>query len=859
MIITFYSYKGGTGRTMALANIAVLLAGRGHRVLAVDFDLEAPGLWRYFSGFHDHLDQQPGLIDLLTARASPLGRDADWRDYVTHVPVKSGGLTLMTSGQLGEEYPSRVLGFGWTEFFQNANGGEFLEKLRLQWRDEYDFTLIDSRTGVTDSGGICTIMLPDMIIPVFVSNYQSIDGAVEVITRAQAGRKRLAYDRPPAVILPIFSRFEGRAEYQTAQQWLNIAADRVRPFYSDWLPSRSGLNPRRALERTKLPYVTYFSFGEQLPGLIDSTSDPESLGYALNTVSLLIEQRLENAELILGGAAKEVGEQASRSVPAARAAEGTAPGAVIRPTPSGELARPGTIPLTLRIGISGHRNISAGHPGLTAASTAAIEYITRRLAVTPGISLTVVSSLAEGADRIVTDQVLARDGARLEVVLPLAEDDYLSDFQSAESKADFTRLLTLDPRYDVVRTAMSREHAYELAGRAVVDRSDVMIILWDEGPSGGRGGTAEILEYAQRWRRPVLLIRVAKDGALLDMNQLPDWAAGTLPMTEENMRRLDRYNREPAREAWVPPPVRTRPWLAAAMPMVEHIHRYYIRADKVAVRQQRLFRRANLLQYILAPLAVLIVAGQVVFSPGRQYLAWFEFGVLAFLTVLYAVVRRAGWHTRWVSARYLAEQLRSQIFLGLTGILTVVNAAAASSAQRSDEAGWAERAANEVWLTRPRYEPPADSSLLVDVLYEGWIKPQQQYHGAISYRYRKRSEYFLWASVFLFGMSTIFALLHSLGAGGTAARPFKWWDFLAIAIPAVAGALSGYAAQRDYIRHAERSRLFAASLDLALETLLSARDLDGIQQAALAISRSMRDEATDWYSAVHSQDVELPS
>jgi cellulose biosynthesis protein BcsQ len=323
MIITFYSYKGGTGRTMALANVAALLAGRGHRVLAVDFDLEAPGLWRYFSEYHRNLDQRPGLIDLLTTAASPLGGPhVDWRDYVTDLRVKSSGLTLMTSGQLEEEYSSRVLGFGWAEFFRNARGGEFLERLRREWREEYDFTLIDSRTGITDSGGICTIMLPDMIIPVFVSNFQSIEGAVEVIARAQAGRKRLAYDRPPAVILPIFSRFEGRAEYQTAQQWLDIAASRFGQFYNDWLPS--GLNARQALEKTKLPYVSYWSFGEQLSALLDSTSDPESLGYALNMVSLLIEQRLENAGLLLGGAG-DAKEQVPRSAQEAPAAEETAP------------------------------------------------------------------------------------------------------------------------------------------------------------------------------------------------------------------------------------------------------------------------------------------------------------------------------------------------------------------------------------------------------------------------------------------------------------------------------------------------------------------------------------------------------
>jgi len=77
-VITFYSYKGGTGRSMALANVASLLAQRqvdGKDVLMVDWDLEAPGLHRFFrdrlgpqiTGAEDldlALDSQPGLINL---------------------------------------------------------------------------------------------------------------------------------------------------------------------------------------------------------------------------------------------------------------------------------------------------------------------------------------------------------------------------------------------------------------------------------------------------------------------------------------------------------------------------------------------------------------------------------------------------------------------------------------------------------------------------------------------------------------------------------------------------------------------------------------------------------------------------
>jgi cellulose biosynthesis protein BcsQ len=66
-IITFYSYKGGTGRTMALANVAWLLASNGHRVLAIDWDLESPGLHRYFHPFlvDKELRGSDGVIDLI--------------------------------------------------------------------------------------------------------------------------------------------------------------------------------------------------------------------------------------------------------------------------------------------------------------------------------------------------------------------------------------------------------------------------------------------------------------------------------------------------------------------------------------------------------------------------------------------------------------------------------------------------------------------------------------------------------------------------------------------------------------------------------------------------------------------------
>src|ERR1700744_3810689 len=84
-IVTFYSYKGGTGRTMALANVAWILASNGLKVLVVDWDLESPGLHKYFHPFLDpaKVAATQGIIELITDYAWEATQGGDrWPDWV---------------------------------------------------------------------------------------------------------------------------------------------------------------------------------------------------------------------------------------------------------------------------------------------------------------------------------------------------------------------------------------------------------------------------------------------------------------------------------------------------------------------------------------------------------------------------------------------------------------------------------------------------------------------------------------------------------------------------------------------------------------------------------------------------------
>lgn len=131
------------------------------------------------------------------------------------------------------------------------------------------------------------------------------------------------------------------------------------------------------------------------------------------------------------------------------------------------------------------------------------------------VRLTIFSALAEGADRLAARVALERPGAALTAVLPFEPADYMTDFASAESRAEFLELLALAATVETMGPTTTREEGYERAGRRIVDASDALLAVWDGGPSRGRGGTAEIVEYARNAGVPVLWISVNRGAVTL--------------------------------------------------------------------------------------------------------------------------------------------------------------------------------------------------------------------------------------------------------------------------------------------------------------------------------------------------------
>lgn len=281
-IVTFYSYKGGVGRTMALVNVGWIMASNGLRVLLVDWDLEAPGLHRYLRPlFLDpELRTTNGLINMVQAYVgqvlgssepeAPADTSAppttviegeEWlrscaslAPYTTGLDLSlpSGGrLDFLPAGRQGLTYRAAVTSFDWYAFYSRLGGGSFLQMLRSEMKNAYDYVLIDSRTGVSDISGICTTVMPDILVDGFVLNLQSIAGCAETAASVVKTAPQ------PIRVLPVPMRVEN-AEQELLEKGRDSARAEFAPFLT-WLDEQ---RHERYWGEVEIPYTPYYAYAE---------------------------------------------------------------------------------------------------------------------------------------------------------------------------------------------------------------------------------------------------------------------------------------------------------------------------------------------------------------------------------------------------------------------------------------------------------------------------------------------------------------------------------------------------------------------------------------------------------------------
>ncbi|MFN0095305.1 MAG: KGGVGR-motif variant AAA ATPase [Dehalococcoidia bacterium] len=222
-VITFYSYKGGVGRTMTLANVAWRLANKsGFHVIVADWDLEAPGLHRFFGITDEQAETTPGILEFLEAWKAAIDEDAEtapdltpWLlDLPDDLKPKFGSVRVLTAGKQTDDYSRRISGFDWREFYDKRWGAAAVETLRKQLIDAADakapgepgVVLVDSRTGITDLRSICTVQLPDGVVLMTTPTEQGLKGTERTARLIRTRNLQESFGRSKATVWFVLAR-----------------------------------------------------------------------------------------------------------------------------------------------------------------------------------------------------------------------------------------------------------------------------------------------------------------------------------------------------------------------------------------------------------------------------------------------------------------------------------------------------------------------------------------------------------------------------------------------------------------------------------------------------------------------------
>ncbi|MCL2253663.1 MAG: tetratricopeptide repeat protein [Lachnospiraceae bacterium] len=177
--VTFYSYKGGVGRTLALAYTARYLAENNFSVCILDMDLEAPGIIY-------KLDENPdfdklGVLDYIHAcidddSEPPQSISEYFHTY--RITPNGGYIKLMSAGrELDLAYWMKLASIDWNDvFFGNDKKGLFiLNRLKKQIETQInpDYLFIDSRSGITILSRACCMALADTTVLLSANNEEN--------------------------------------------------------------------------------------------------------------------------------------------------------------------------------------------------------------------------------------------------------------------------------------------------------------------------------------------------------------------------------------------------------------------------------------------------------------------------------------------------------------------------------------------------------------------------------------------------------------------------------------------------------------------------------------------------------------
>lgn len=562
----------------------------------------------------------------------------------------------------------------------------------------------------------------------------------------------------------------------------------------------------------------------------------------------------------------------------------------------------GSLPIT--IAVTGHRDLLPEYiPSIEERVRSVFRDFETRYPQTP---LTLLTSLAEGADRLVA-RIALEFGVTLICPLPMQRDLYEADFETPESRKEFRELLDKAEQWfempllagsttdQISRHGFLRDKQYAYAGAYLARHSQVIIALWDGSPIELVGGTTYIVGFKLKGIPPPYIQKQGRFdpeeiGPVYHIlspritHPLPEGIPASLtvlyprqygnPAAAKKMydRILDNTSRFNIDELELKKLLdetkkRSEGYLVSDMEFAvrdkqsKSLLSNFSLSDSLAIFFQKKTYRISVILFFLALAGTIIFELYAYLMIDSPVLLILFFLVLAVAYGLFLYSTRKRFHEKFLDYRTLAEGLRIQFYWKLLGInYSVANYYLGDQHGELDWIRHALRSWTIPFSEEAAREVPVESSHQSAVI-RNWVDSQFEYFGRTSYREKTKERrisrfatFALIAGFGLIGFDMIYQFLI-----GHSALPLVL--YISSVMPIIAGLLFGYSekrALRDHVKQYERMGELFSVAKYRIDILAKESDFPEIRNLLFDLGKEALKENGMWAITHHKRPIEFP-
>jgi hypothetical protein len=485
------------------------------------------------------------------------------------------------------------------------------------------------------------------------------------------------------------------------------------------------------------------------------------------------------------------------------------------------MAPSGRLPLFHVVGFTGHRHL-ADSTGAAAAIRDALESLRREV---PGEWIA-LSSIARGSDQLFVQQTQVLDLA-WHAILPLPRMEFAEDFTPAEWAAVEETLATAD-HLRVIDESGDRKDSYLDCGIETVNGADVLLAVWDGDPARGKGGTAEVVQYALSIGKPVMIID-----------------ADTHDVRKENWNRLEPV--DPVLADLNGLPEAASAWSINPFKAPDYVFLFQQKCDFHATHGAPGFRRLIVSTVVAHVIASVIGATVVGYGLHLLALPWLELSCISFALSAALVLRhKMHSHHSWVRCRLAAEFCRSALATwGLPRAAPLLQDFDLTGARGLTRALY-------ILHTRSSAARPVPIEEFKQIYLEKRIDDQLAYYDRQVNRaqplYRRLAAAFSIGTVLALISTAFYAISRTLDLELPVWIKGTTYVFLPIALPAMAAASISIISINDLQRRVARYREMQDLLRSSRAQVASCRTWNSLERVVLKTERALLQEVIEWHS-----------